>query len=135
SSSCSSLLVLGYVEDHAYHRVVISVPHDALPILAMNSFPFFAVPSAEAFLEQTRAQIPDPATGKPDPARMAAVLAKYPSARAFRDWAASASWPDSWANTTYNGIHTFVFVAPDGHRQPLRWSLRPRAPLVAMDAA
>lgn len=103
--------------------------------LAMNSFPFFAVPSAEAFLEQTRAQIPDPATGKPDPARMAAVLAKYPSARAFRDWAARAPWPDSWANTTYNGIHTFVFVAPDGHRQPLRWSLRPRAPLVAMDAA
>ena len=103
--------------------------------LAMNSFPFFAVPTAEAFLEQTRAQIPDPATGKPDPARMAAVLAKYPSARAFRDWAANAPWPDSWANTTYNGIHTFVFVAPDGHRQPLRWSLRPRAPLVAMDAA
>ena len=84
--------------------------------LAMNSFPFFAVPSAEAFLEQTRAQIPDPATGKPDPARMAAVLAKYPSARVFRDWAARAPWPDSWANTTYNGIHTFVFVAPDGHR-------------------
>ncbi|WP_374556234.1 catalase family peroxidase [Thermomonas sp.] len=103
--------------------------------LAMNSFPFFAVPTAEAFLEQTRAQIPNPATGKPDPARMAAVLAKYPSARAFRDWAARAPWPDSWANTTYNGIHTFVFIAPDGHRQPLRWSLRPRAPLVAMDAA
>lgn len=103
--------------------------------LAMNSFPFFALPSAGAFLEQTRAQIPEPATGKPDPARMAAVLAKYPSARAFRDWATTAPWPDSWANTAYNGIHTFVFVAADGRRQPLRWSLRPRAPLVAMDAA
>jgi len=35
--------------------------------MAMNSFPFFAVPNAEAFYEQTRASIPDPTTGKPDP--------------------------------------------------------------------
>ena len=33
--------------------------------MAMNSFPFFAVPNAEAFYAQTRAAIPDPATGKP----------------------------------------------------------------------
>lgn len=103
--------------------------------LAMNSFPFFAVPSAEAFLEQTRAQTPDPATGKPDPAKLQAILDNYPTARAFGQWAKTAPWPSSWANTTYNGIHTFYFIAAGGQRQPLRFSLRPRAALATLDAA
>lgn len=94
---------------------------------AMNSFPFFAVPTAEAFLEQTRAGIPDPVTGKPDPAKMAAVLEKYPSARAFQQWAKSAPWSSSWANTQYNGINSFRFKSADGSTHFVRWSMRPQA--------
>lgn len=100
--------------------------------MAMNSFPFFAVPTAEAFLEQTRAGIPDPATGKPDPAKMAAVLEKYPSARAFQQWAKTAPWSNSWANTTYNGVNSFRFTAADGSHRFVRWSMRPQAPFEAM---
>lgn len=100
--------------------------------LAMNSFPFFAMPSAEAFLEQVRAQTPDPATGKPDPAAIAALQARYPSARAFAQWARAAPWTDSWANTGYNGIHTFYFVDADGQRTPLRWSFVPLAEAQSM---
>ncbi|MFN4162051.1 MAG: catalase family peroxidase [Stenotrophomonas sp.] len=99
---------------------------------AMNSFPFFAVPTSEAFLEQTRAGIPDPATGKPDPAKMAAVLAKYPSARAFGQWAKTAPWSSSWADTTYNGVNAFRFTAADGSHRFVRWSMRPQAPFVEM---
>ncbi|MGH8039642.1 MAG: catalase family peroxidase [Stenotrophomonas sp.] len=101
---------------------------------AMNSFPFFAVPTAEAFLEQTRAGIPDPATGKPDPAKMAAIAAKYPSARAFGAWAKTAPWSTSWANTDYNGVNSFRFTAADGKTQVVRWSMRPQAPFEAMSA-
>jgi catalase len=101
---------------------------------AMNSFPFFAVPTTEAFLEQTRAGIPDPATGKPDPAKMAAIAAKYPSARAFGEWAKTAPWSTSWANTTYNGVNSFRFTNADGHTEVVRWSMRPLAPFEAMDA-
>ena len=100
--------------------------------MAMNSFPFFAVPTAEAFLEQTRAGIPDPATGKPDPAKMAAVLEKYPSARAFQQWAKTAPWSNSWANTTYNGVNSFRFTATDGSHRFVRWSMRPQAPFEDM---
>ncbi|KRG43808.1 catalase [Stenotrophomonas pictorum JCM 9942] len=103
--------------------------------MAMNSFPFFAVPSAAAFLEQTRAQIPDPATGKPDPAKMAVFLDKYPQARRFQAWAKSAPWSSSWANTAYNGIHSFRFINAAGDTQPVRWSMRPQAPFVEMDKA
>lgn len=100
--------------------------------MAMNSFPFFAVPTAEAFLEQTRAGIPDPATGKPDPAKMAAVLEKYPSARAFQQWAKTAPWSNSWANTAYNGVNSFRFTAADGSQRFVRWSMRPQAPFKDM---
>ncbi|WP_043957267.1 catalase family peroxidase [Lysobacter sp. A03] len=103
--------------------------------MAMNSFPFFGARTTAAFLEQTRAGIPDPATGKPDPAKMAAFLAKYPQARRFQAWAKSAPWSDSWANTDYNGVHTFTFVSVAGERQPVRWSMRPHAPFVEMDKA
>ncbi|QNR97613.1 catalase family peroxidase [Stenotrophomonas sp. 169] len=101
--------------------------------MAMNSFPFFAVPTPEAFLEQTRAQLPEPATGKPDPAKMAAVLAKYPSARAFQQWAKTAPWSNSWANTTFNSVNSFWFTAADGTRQAVRWSWQPQAPVVELD--
>lgn len=103
--------------------------------MAMNSFPFFAVPSAEAFYEQTRAQRPDPATGKPDPAAMAAVLEKYPSAKAFQQWAKSAPWSTSWANTAFNGINSFWFTNAQGERRAVRWRWQPQAPFQAMDAA
>lgn len=103
--------------------------------MAMNSFPFFGAPSAEAFLEQTRASIPDPATGKPDPTKMAAFLEKYPQARRFQAWAKSAPWSDSWANTAYNGVHTFHFINAAGERQPVRWSMQPQAPFIEMDKA
>ena len=101
--------------------------------MAMNSFPFFAVPSAAAFLEQTRAQIPDPATGKSDPRKMAIFLDKYPQAKRFQAWAKSAAWSDSWANTAYNGIHTFHFTNAAGDTQSVRWSMRPQAPFKEMD--
>jgi len=103
--------------------------------MAMNSFPFFAAPTPEAFFEQTRAQVPDPATGKPDPAKMAAVLAKYPSAQAFQQWARTAPWTDSWANTTFNGINSFWFTNAQGQKRAVRWRWQPQAPVVELDAA
>ena len=102
--------------------------------MAMNSFPFFGATSAQAFFEQTRASAPDPATGKPDPARMAAYAAAHPAAQRFAAWAKSAPWSDSFANTAYNGIHAYRFIGPAG-AQHVRWSMRPQAPFVEMSAA
>ena len=102
--------------------------------MAMNSFPFFGATSAQAFFEQTRASAPDPATGKPDPARMAAYAAAHPAAQRFAAWAKSAPWSDSFANTAYNGVHAYRFIGPAGERM-VRWSMRPQAPFVEMSAA
>jgi len=45
----------------------------------MNDIPVFVVNSARGFYEQLVAAAPDPATGKPDPAKMQAFLANRPT--------------------------------------------------------
>jgi catalase len=99
---------------------------------AMNSFPFFVVSTPEAFAEQMLASRPDPATGKPDPARQAAFAAQHPEAKKFQAWAAEAPWPDSWANTEYNGVNAFRLKAADGTEHYVRWTMRPHTPLQTM---
>lgn len=99
---------------------------------AMNSFPFFVVATPEGFHAQTLASRPDPATGKPDPARMAAFAERYPEARKFQAWAKSASWSNSWGNTQYNGVNAFRFIAEDGSEHAVRWSMRPHLPFAPL---
>ncbi len=103
--------------------------------MAMNSFPFLAVATPEAFYEQTRAQIPDPATGKPDPAKLAAIQEKYPSVRAFQQWAKTAPWTDSWASTEFNSVNSFWFTNAQGQRRAVRWRWQPQTPARELDAA
>lgn len=103
--------------------------------MAMNSFPFFAVATPEEFQQKILAARPDPQTGKPDPAAMAAFLAHHPRARKFQQWAQQAPWPDSWANTQYNSVNAFRFIDAGGSVRLVRWSMQPRTPFRALDAA
>ncbi|WP_426690554.1 catalase family peroxidase [Rhodanobacter ginsengiterrae] len=102
--------------------------------MAMNSFPFFGVSSVQAFYEQTVANAPDPATGKPDPARQAAFARAHPEFARFAAWAKNAPWPTSWANTTYHGVNTFRFIDRAGKVRNVRWSMQPRTAFEAMSA-
>ncbi len=56
--------------------------------MAMNSFPLNSVTTPEAFYEQTLAARPDPTTGKPVPAKLAAFDAAHPESAPFKEWAA-----------------------------------------------
>ena len=100
--------------------------------MAMNSFPFFGVSSVQAFYEQTRANAPDPATGKPDPAKLAAFAQANPEFARFATWAKTAPWSTSWANTTYNGVDTFRFINGSGETHNVRWSMQPQTAFAAM---
>lgn len=103
--------------------------------MAMNSFPFFAVATPAGFHAQLVASRPDPATGKPDPAKMAAFLAEHPEAKRFQAWAKSAPWSSSWANTAYNGVNAFRFVDAMGRERFVRWSMEPQAPFEPLSEA
>ena len=95
--------------------------------LAMNSFPFFAVSTPQAFAEQILASRPDAATGKPDPAKMQAFLERHPEAKNFMAWAGSAPWSNSFANTAYHGVHAFRFTNAGGESRSVRWIFEPQA--------
>lgn len=99
---------------------------------AMNSFPFFLVATPEGFLAQMQASSPNPATGKPDPAKQTQFVQKYPEAKKFFAWAAQAPWPDSWANTEFNSVNAFRAQAADGSERYIRWTMRPQTPLQTM---
>mgnify|MGYP006179847603 CR=1 FL=1 len=102
--------------------------------LAMNSFPFFAVSTPQAFAEQILASRPDPATGKPDPAKQQAFAQRHPEIANFMAWAQSAPWSSSYASTAYNGVHAFRFTNAAGEARYVRWSFVPQAPFEALDA-
>ena len=101
--------------------------------MAMNSFPFFASSTPEGFQAMNVARLPDPATGKPDPEKMKAVLAKHPEIAKFMEWSKSAPTPDSLANTRFNGVNAFRLIDAQGRERAVRWSMRPHAPFAAAD--
>lgn len=104
----------------------------------MNSMPVFAVATPQAFFEQLQAGQPDPATGKPDPARQKAFFDAHPETAAFRAWAKDRKPSASYASERYDGLNAFYFVDAAGHRQAVRWRVEPdngaaAAPLSAQD--
>jgi catalase len=101
--------------------------------MAMNSFPFFAASTPEGFQAMNAAKLPDPATGKPDPEKMQAVLASYPEIKNFMAWSKDAKTPDSFANTRFNGVNAFQLIDSQGTARFVRWSMRPHTPFVAAD--
>ncbi len=102
--------------------------------IAMNSFPFFAAATPQAFQAMNAAGKPDAATGKPDPDKMKAVLAANPEIAAFQAWAKSAPRSDSLGSTRFNGVNAFMLTDARGTERMVRWSMRPRLPFVALSA-
>ncbi|RBH43462.1 catalase, partial [Xanthomonas oryzae] len=59
---------------------------------------------------------------------------QYPEAAKFQQWAKTAPWSDSWANTQYNGVNAFRAIAGDGRERYIRWSMRPQTPFKELSA-
>lgn len=93
----------------------------------MNSMPLFPIGTPEAFYAQMQAGAPDPATGKPDPAKMKAFFAGHPEAAPFLAWVKTAKPSASFATETYNSINAFYLVDGQGKRQAVRWAMVPVA--------
>ena len=100
----------------------------------MNNPPVLAISTPQAFYQQVLAMTPDPATGKPDPARMQAFFAAHPESAAFRQWATSYKPSNSFASTAFHSINAFYLVDGKGQRQAVRWQLEPQTPFTALPA-
>jgi catalase len=113
----------------------VSLPNGEEWRTGMNAIPVFPVNTPQAFYEQLLAGKPDAATGKPDPARMAEFLARHPeSARAI---AMIGSEPNSssFANSRFNSLDAFRFVADSGAITNVRWAMVPNEAFAADDTS
>lgn len=93
----------------------------------MNSMPVFPVATPQAFFEQLQAQQPDPATGKPNPAKVAAFFTSHPETAAFRAWVKTAKPSASYATESYWSLNAFEFVDANGEHHAVRWRMVPEA--------
>ena len=93
----------------------------------MNSMPVFPVATPQAFYAQLQAQQPDPATGKPNPAKVKAFFAAHPETAAFLAWVKTARPSASYATETYWSLNAFEFVDANGQQHAVRWRMVPEA--------
>jgi catalase len=91
------------------------------------TLPQFFVRTPDDFLEFTRARKPDPETGGPDMEKMGAFLQAHSEALPAIQHALSQPAPASYAQLTYNGIHAFKWIGPDGAERWVRFSFTPAA--------
>jgi len=90
----------------------------------MNDIPVFAVRDAQGFHDQLLAVKPDPATGKPDPARVAAFLSAHPESARALALIKGVPFSSGFADASYNGLIAFRFIDAGGKVTPVRWSMQ-----------
>jgi catalase len=103
--------------------------------IAMIDLPVFPVNSPEAFYEQLVAARPDPATGKPDPAKRQAFITAHPETVRAMALIGQRQISSGFSDDTYNSLNAFRFVNAAGEAVPVRWAAVPAQPVAAPDAA
>ena len=92
-----------------------------------NSVEGFVARTPEELLEFLRAQLPVPATGKPDPDAVPRFLDAHPGAKAFVGRLMQKPVPASYAQASYHAEHAFRFTAADGSSRFGRYHWVPEA--------
>src|SRR5882672_3752058 len=92
-----------------------------------NSVEGFVARTPEELLEFLRAQLPDPATGRPDPNAVPRFLAAHPAGRGFVERLMKKAVPASYAQTAYHAEHAFRFTAADRTSRFGRYRFVPQA--------
>ena len=104
-----------------------SLPDGELWRTAMINLPVFPVSTPEAFYERLIASKPDPKTGKPDPAKMKAFLARHPETVQAMTVIKGQAVSSGFDNSTFHGLNAFRFINSAGDSIPVRWLMTPDA--------
>jgi catalase len=90
----------------------------------------FLVRTPEDFLAFTRARIPDPETGQPDPEKLGAFLTEHPETGiAVQKGMPKLAPTTSFATSDYRALHAFCLVDSEGGRHWGRYTWEPEAGL------
>lgn len=87
--------------------------------------PVFAASTPKSFHELLTV------TGSKDQEAMKAYVAAHPEFGAFKAWAGSAPWTESYSQDRYNGLNAFMLTDASGARRAVRWSFLPTVEPVA----
>ena len=101
------------------------LPDGGLQHMTMLDAPVFGAAKVRTFFDMIIAIRPDPATGKPSPAKIDAFRASHPDSLAQASFLQNHNPPASYANSAYFGIHTFRFVDKQGRIAQVRWRFVP----------
>jgi catalase len=102
-----------------------SLPDGELWRTAMINLPVFPVRTPEAFYEQLLASKPDPDTGKPDPTKMQAFLARHPETVQALTVIKSEPVSSGFDDSTFHALNAFRFINSAGDSTPVRWLMWP----------
>ncbi len=85
------------------------------------SAPVFFVNTPENFVKFLEARRPDPATGRPDPAKVKAFNDSHPDSKPQIEYLAKAPVPASYAAVNYWGANAFEFTGPSKKKVMGKW--------------
>jgi catalase len=112
-----------------------ALPDGELWRTAMINLPVFPVNNPEAFYERLIASKPDPTTGKPDPAKMKAFLARHPETMRAINVIKGQAPSSGFGNTTFHSLNAFLFTNSAREFIPVRWLMTPAQPFDLASAA
>lgn len=110
------------------------LPNGELHQTAMLNTPVFLAATPQSLLEFLQSQLPDPATGKPDPAKFAAYAKTHPDNKPMMDWLAAHNPPPAFTNAAYNSVDAFKFVNGKAEYW-VKWRFEPQDGVKALSDA
>ncbi len=103
------------------------LPDGTTTDLVCITLPVFFVRTVEDFIAFGAVRVPDPATGKPDMARIGQFVQEHPETLPALQTTVTTLPPESYARLAFHAIHAFRLDAPDGQARWVRWHWRPAA--------
>jgi pimeloyl-ACP methyl ester carboxylesterase len=110
------------------------LPDGELWRTAMVNLPVFPFRTPEAFYENLVASKPDPQTGKPDPAKSKEFIDRHPETAEAMKIIKQHPRSSGFGNSTFHGLHAFLFTNSSGDSTPVRWMFVPVQPFAAVNA-
>lgn len=102
------------------------LPGGALQHMTMINVPVFGAAKPQTFYDLLLALKPDPATQRPDPAKVKTFVDSHPDFQAMAAFTQSHNPPASYANSPYYSLHAFQFLDKDNQATLVRWHFSPQ---------
>lgn len=115
--------------------LLFSLPNGEQWRTAMVNIPVFLDSTPEGFYERMLAFRPVAGTGKPDPVKKAAFLAKHPETTAAMKIVKQHPPSSGFHDSTFRGLNAFGFTNDSGAHSAVRWTLVPEQQIEPADKA